>query len=188
MTGETAGEQVARFLYCPYDGTALESDRTHPDGKDLTCRMCSFVDYGNPKPCVAVLIERKARLLLGRRGVDPAKGTWDIPGGFVEPGESAEETVAREVLEETGLHLSEITYLGSIADTYAEASGRRVPTLNLCFAATPSDGPARAASDVDELCWFPPDALPDALAFSHQRKLLDAWRRNPSRPYIAPRP
>jgi len=136
------------------------------------------VDYGNPKPCVAVLIQRGRRLLLARRAIEPAKGMWDIPGGFIEGGESVEKAVKREVLEETALRLKNIQYIGSVADTYADSTVGRIPTLNLCFIGLPRVGREHPGSDVAQLCWFLPDELPrQQLAFSHQQEVLKKWTR-----------
>ena len=162
------------YLFCPYDGVRLVRKRTEHAGDVPTCPKCGFVNYDNPKPCVAVLVERDGRILLVRRGVEPAKGMWDIPGGFIDCDESAEEAARREILEETGLRLTNIRYVASVADIY----GRRdVPTLNLCFAAEVAGGDPKPQSDVVELGWFGPDELPQQLAFRHQEGLLLLWRQ-----------
>ena len=146
---------------------------THPDGRGLpTCGRCGFVNYGNPKPCVAVLIIQQGRLLLARRGVEPAKGMWDIPGGFIDGGETAEEAASREMLEETGLEVRVTQYLGSLSDTYG---AQAEPTLNLCFLAEPSRGLLTPQSDVAELRWFLPAELPSTMAFDHQYQVLRHW-------------
>ena len=142
-----------------------------------TCprRPCGFVDYGDPKPCVAVLIEHDGKLLLARRAVAPAKGKWDIPGGFIDGGESAEDAVRREIEEETGLVPMDIAYVGSVVDSYG---CRKAPTLNLCFRAGVRKPELRARSDVAELRWCAPAQLPAAneMAFAHQPPLLQRWR------------
>lgn len=66
-------------------------------------------------PCVgAVVFDDEGRLLLIRRGHAPAAGLWSIPGGRVEPGETAQQAVVREVLEETGLHITVGIELGTV--------------------------------------------------------------------------
>jgi len=166
---------TAQYTFCPRDGTKLTVTPYQGLRKLPTCSRCGFVDYGNPKPCLAVLVEKDGRLLLGRRGVEPAKGKWDILGGFIEPGETAEAAVAREVLEETGLNVTAIRYLGSEPDIYGDHD---VPTLNLCFSAAPDGESARPASDVAELKWFDRSELPVAMAFVHQDKVVKAWLQN----------
>lgn len=67
-------------------------------------------------PCVgAVALDERGRLLVVRRGRDPGRGLWSIPGGRVEAGESDRAALVREVLEETGLAVSVVRYLGTVA-------------------------------------------------------------------------
>src|SRR5258708_1836973 len=96
------GQSANRYRFCPYDGGELAVHPSKERGRPY-CPNCDFVDYNNPAPCVAILILRTGDVLLARRALDPSKGKWDIPGGFVDAGESAEQTVEREALEETGL-------------------------------------------------------------------------------------
>lgn len=166
--------RLSEYSFCPRDGARLESS-FHSDGRFLpTCGHCGFVDYGNPKPCVAVLITQQGQLLLARRAVEPCKGMWDIPGGFVDHGETAEEAVSREMLEETGLEVRITQYLGSLCDTYG---AREEPTLNLCFVAEPLSGKLVPQSDVEELRWFLPQFLPTTMAFEHQYHILKCWKK-----------
>ncbi|MEY4137173.1 MAG: hypothetical protein RL205_1301, partial [Actinomycetota bacterium] len=64
-------------------------------------------DAGEMIPCVgAVIFDTEGRLCLVRRANEPSKGTWAFPGGRVEPDETAEDAIIREVMEETGLHVT----------------------------------------------------------------------------------
>jgi ADP-ribose pyrophosphatase YjhB (NUDIX family) len=123
---------------------------------------------------VAVVVERDGRLLLARRAVAPAQGLWDLPGGFLEAGETAEAGVHREIREETGLAVRLVRYLGSFPDTYGP---RRLPTLNLAFVVAVASGRPQAASDVAALAWFGPGEIPRPLAFPHQEQVVRAWER-----------
>lgn len=160
------------YRYCPNDGTQLIVEPLGHAGRPW-CRQCGFVHYPNPAPCVAVLIVGNGKLLLSRRGIDPERGRWDIPGGFVEWGESAEEAAYRECEEELSVHVDIVDYLGSIPDVYGP---QNVQTLNMCFVGKISAGDPSPQSDVDELGWFDPDDVPDKLAFAHQHRALD-WLR-----------
>ena len=108
------------------------------------------------------------RVLLGRRAHAPWHGLWGSPGGFCELGEHPTETVAREVLEETGLEVEVGDYLGTWVDVYADdpdESDAGVINVAYYMAALASDTPARVdPAEVSELGWFSLDALPDALA------------------------
>jgi ADP-ribose pyrophosphatase YjhB (NUDIX family) len=122
-----------------------------------------------------VLVEEQGRILLGRRAVEPGKGLWDILGGFIDAGETAEEAARREILEESGLQVRIDRYLGSFPDVYGP---RRLPTLNLGFVAVPTGGTLRAATDIGELRWFAGDELPGVWAFPHQVKMIELWRKD----------
>jgi len=128
-----------------------------------------------PLPGVAVLILKDHTVLLARRRFEPAKGKLDIVGGFIEPGESAEEAAAREVREETDLHVRLTGYLGASPDIYAD---QRRPTLNIGCTAEIVDGNPKPQDDVAELIWFSLDNLPaEEMAFAHQRELLERCRK-----------
>jgi len=141
--------RLSDYRYCPYDGERLIVNDGASAGRGA-CPKCGFTDYQNPKACVAILITKGSEILLARRAIEPAKGQWDIPGGFVEAGESTEDAVIREALEETSLRIRVKQYLGSVPDVYGP---RQVPTVNLCFLAEVLEGEPKPKSDVDALVW-----------------------------------
>jgi 8-oxo-dGTP diphosphatase len=99
----------------------------------------------------AVVRDDAGRLLLIRRGQAPAKGTWSLPGGRVEPGETPAEAAAREVREETGLQVS----VGDLITTVTVMG-----YLIHDFAATVMGGTLSAGDDASEVRWCAPDDLP----------------------------
>lgn len=106
-------------------------------------------------PCVgAIVMDSRSRLLLVRRGQQPARGTWSVPGGRVESGESDAQATAREVLEETGVRV-EVGRLVGTVERNAPAGGVYVIQDYLC---RPSDESAavRAGDDADDAAWFTP--------------------------------
>jgi 8-oxo-dGTP diphosphatase len=153
--------------------------RLDNDGSRAVCRgTCGSTYYANSAPCVSALVEDAAgRLLLARRAVEPYRGLWDPPGGFLEEGEHPVDGLRRELLEETGLRCEPVRFLGAWMDVYGDAPDAAA-TLNLYWTMEVVDGEPVAADDVAELRWFAPDELPgqDALAFTAVGDALAAWR------------
>ena len=115
------------FKYCPECGSAEFHVK---DEKSKRCSDCGFVYYFNASAAtVAFILNAKGELLVCRRAKEPKKGTLDLAGGFIDRFETAEEGVAREVLEETGLEVTETVYQFSLPNTYLY-SGFLVHTLD----------------------------------------------------------
>jgi len=159
------------FQFCPFDGERLEARPGRNEGRP-SCTRCRFVHYANPVPAVAVFIKRGTEVLLVRRAIEPEKGKWDIPGGFVQWDEKVEQTVVRECEEELSVIVDDIKFLGSIPDVYGPF---KTQTINLCFLAAITCGELFPASDVDRLEWFSVDR-PPALAFAHQQQAIALLR------------
>ena len=163
--------------FCPRCGAPLRVVlRPETDHLVQVCPACGRVHYRNAKPCVGVLAMRDGHLLLVRRGIAPFRGHWDIPGGFLEEGESPERGALREVEEETGLTVRLTGLLGFYLDRYPY-QGEQGVTLNIYFLGEVIGGEERPADDAAALGWFPPDQLPRRIAFDHVRKVLEDWRR-----------
>ena len=162
------------WRFCPKCGESIDRD----DGR-VMCQACGFVAYANSAPTAsALVVDGDGRLLMARRGIDPYRGMWDLPGGFLEEGEDPVGALRRELREETGLEIEPLELLGAYVDWYGPERGDSVQaTLNLYWTARPLGGEAHAADDVAELRWFRPDELPGELAFSNLRIVLEAWRR-----------
>lgn len=142
------------------------------------CAQCGRPLYLNSKPCAGALVEREGKVLLVRRGIEPYKGYWDIPGGFLGPGEHPEDGARREILEETGLTVRLGDLLGMWMDRYGPDEEAE-HTLNCYYLATPVGGLERAADDASALGWFGPDELPREIAFGgHAIAVLEAWKRH----------
>lgn len=130
MNKEEERHPLSLFRHCPVCGN---TNFTEKDGKSKRCGECGFVYYFNPGAAtVAVIVNDKDEILTIRRAKEPARGTRDLPGGFCDCGENAEEGVAREVLEETGLNIIHSEYLFSIPNIYMY-SGMEIHTMDLFF-------------------------------------------------------
>lgn len=160
------------YKFCPKCGN--EAERKLPNL--LVCKNCGYNFYLNPASTNAVILENpKGEILLVKRKFEPMKGALDLPGGFVEPGESLEASAIREIKEELGVDLAEIKYFGSYPDEYL-FQGVNIKTLGFVLTAkiglensaalTPSD-------DVSEAQFYKKEALPiQEVAFSSLKQAL----------------
>ncbi|MDR0434462.1 MAG: NUDIX hydrolase [Gracilibacteraceae bacterium] len=98
------------YQYCPHCAAALLPALI--GGRERRrCPRCGFVFWGKSTVGAGGVLTRGDRVLLVRRAIDPGKGRWTIPGGFVEENERAEDAAARETLEETGLRTEAVSLL-----------------------------------------------------------------------------
>lgn len=141
------------FHYCPKCGSDLFEEHNF---KSKHCSNCGFTYYQNPSSATAAFIlNSKGELLVARRGKEPAKGTLDLPGGFVDNDESGEQGIIREIKEETGLDIPEVEYLFSIPNIY-RYSGMDIHTLDMFYLCHVDDNATvLAADDAAELSWVP---------------------------------
>ncbi|MBR2318395.1 MAG: NUDIX domain-containing protein [Bacteroidaceae bacterium] len=153
------------FRFCPKCGSAVFEEN---DFKSKRCGSCGFTYYFNPLAAtVAIITNGKGEMLVATRSKEPAKGTLDLPGGFCDSYETAEEGVAREVLEETGLKVISTHYLFTIPNIY-NYSGMELHTMDMFFRCEVEDCSALVADDdVADLRWVAIDKL-DSSAFGLQ--------------------
>ncbi len=112
-----------------------------------------------------VIVHHKGRILLVKRGFEPYKGMWCLPGGRHEEGERIEETAKREVKEETGLDVELKEILGVYSDPSRDP---RFHALTVVFIAESDTDKAKAGSDAASLEWIEPERInPVELAFDH---------------------
>jgi 8-oxo-dGTP diphosphatase len=126
--------------------------------------------------CVGGVVRDGAgRLLLVRRGHEPAKGTWSVPGGRVEAGESDAEATARELLEETALRVDVGDLVGTV-ERAAPTGGVYVIRDYLCTPAEGADLTAvRAGDDADDAAWFTPEEVTRLVTSPGLVEALTAW-------------
>ncbi len=151
--------------FCPVCGTATQPK---PGDWGVQCPHCGHSAYPHISPAVLALVYDGPRLLLVHK---PEWTTMhSIVAGFVEPNESLEDCVRREVREETGLDVGDVTYQGSQAWPFPHQ-------LMVGFTAKYQSGQiAHEEAELDSAAWFTSDALPDLPpATSLSRQLINAW-------------
>lgn len=162
------------YRFCPLCATPLEPalrfDQIRP-----ACPRCGFIHFQDPKVAVIARVIHEGRVLLVRRAVDPGRGLWSLPGGYMDAGEMPDEALRRELDEEVGLAVE----VGQALDIFplVDMEGDRVGVV-LAFEARAAGSPVlqEAGDDVSEAGWFAPEQVPDPLAFESTQRLLAEWR------------
>jgi 8-oxo-dGTP diphosphatase len=159
--------------FCPLCGNQLEQ-LPHDGRMRLYCRTCDTIHYENPLPATAaVVLDHDEQLLLVKRGMEPGKGKWGLPGGFVELDESPGDGVLRELTEETGLH----GQVDQLIDVVYEDSPFYGPLIIIGYQITPQGGALQAGDDAAEVQYFPLTDLPQVAFGSHQTIINKIARR-----------
>jgi len=169
--------QLPRFLapstirFCPLCAAPLGREAVPPDQREqAVCPACRFVFYLNPKVVAGTIPEQDGRILLTRRAIDPSRGLWTFPGGFVDFGESVTDAALRETFEETGLKVE----LTGLLNVYSYPGA---PVI-IIYRARVTGGTLTSCPENDAIEWRKPSEIPwDALAFPSTREALRAARR-----------
>lgn len=171
----------ARNRFCGLCGGAIEFRRAGYQGH---CLQCGTEHYPRVDPAVIVAVTDGERLLLGRQSGWPA-GRYSVIAGFVEPGETLEQTVAREVLEETGVRVRHSRYLAAQPWPFPGS-------LMLGFAAHAEPDEPRVDDELEDARWFSREDIGAALQrrdganglwlsprISIARSLIEHWYHGP---------
>jgi 8-oxo-dGTP diphosphatase len=153
--------------FCPQCGTPLEIRFLHGHDRPA-CPACAFVYYAGPKVAVGVVISQEGQILLNRRAIDPGKGRWSFPSGYVDLGESTASAAVREVKEETGYDVE----LRGLVGVYSTASR---PVVFVVYAGDVIGGALMPNDEVEEIASFATDDLP-TLAFEHDPQIVRDWQ------------
>ncbi len=161
------------FNYCPSCGA---KDIFFDGIKKFSCKECSFTFFQNIAVAVAVILEYDKKILLTKRAEEPGKGKLDLPGGFVDPKESAEDAVKREIREELKIEIGDLQYLGSFPNIY-EYKDVIYNVCDLFFVsrinALPTDFDR---VEIEELILVNPSEIPiDKFAFESTKKGLSLF-------------
>lgn len=164
---------MEQLRYCGVCGGKLE-ERQVEGQRRLICASCGRISYVNPIPSVVAIIERDGAVLLVKRAVEPGKGYWGLPGGFIETGETVIEAAVREVKEETGLDCRPLDVQGVSSDL----GGFYGDILVVCYLAEVIGGELAAGDDAMDLGFFKRDAIPRLAFRCHAGFLQTFWTRN----------
>jgi ADP-ribose pyrophosphatase YjhB (NUDIX family) len=158
--------------------------RRLPDGdtiERMVCDSCGHIAYDNPKIVVGSVVAHEGQVLMCRRAIEPRRGYWTLPAGFMEHGESAAEGAVREAMEEARAAIS----IDGLLGVY---SIPRIGQVQLMFRARFAGAPAFGVGpESEEVRLYDWDCIPwEAIAFPSVHWVLAAWRANPEGALGAP--
>jgi len=149
--------------HCPRCGLQPQID--YP--RSITCSNCGYGAFYNPKPVAAVIpIDPNGDIVLMRRGFEPRRGHWSLPGGFVDLGETIETAAVREVFEELNLRVQ----ITDLVGVYSRADER---TVVVVYAATTQGTPSVTEEALEVRAFAPIDIPWQELAFWSEHKALN---------------
>ncbi len=162
------------FRYCPFCASPVVEE-VRFNALRPVCPACEFVQFLDPKVAVIALVQHGERVLLIQRAVDPGKGAWSLPGGYMDAGEMPREALQRELQEEVGLP----TRIGELIDIFPMVNGEgdRIGIV-LAFQGEPANSPEIpfVADDAQDAGWFCADDIPKELAFESTETLIKNWK------------
>ncbi len=168
---------MQRKVHCHFCGAILQ--RKFSEGRRrLVCSNCQSTIYENPVPATCVVvIDPRQRVLLVQRSVDPRKGEWCLPGGFIELDESPEEGALRELAEETGL----IGIIDRLLGVCSTPSDQYAGILMVAYLVLQYRGDPVAGDDAQQVAWFTHTDLPPIAFDSHAFFIQTYFRPSVSR-------
>ena len=158
--------------FCPNCGHPL-TDALRFGKERRVCEACGYVHFHDPKVAAVVFVTEGERVLMVKRGVDPQRGKWALPAGYIDYGEDPREAAAREVEEETGLKVR-ITRLIDVLGPDARNEGPA--SIVILFEGEAVGGELGARDDADKAIFLAPEDIPfSEIAFESTRLLLKRW-------------
>lgn len=133
------------------------------------CTNCDRMEFIDPKVVTGVLFTIESEILLIKRNLEPQRGKWTFPAGFVDRGEKVEDAAIREVFEETGY----IVVLDKLVGVYSQEAD---PIILIVYSGHTVGGERTDNSEVQSIQTFPLDKLP-SLAFVRDEKIIDEWTK-----------
>lgn len=156
--------------FCSQCGQALETKFIEAESSErLFCLNCKTISYLNPKVVAGAIVEKDERIFLLCRGIEPQKGAWTYPAGFVELGESVAEGAARETKEEIGLDVK----VGSVVGVYSYSDAGVVVVV---YKAEVIGGKLHTCLETSDVKEFSSSEIPwEQLAFRSTHDALKDW-------------
>lgn len=160
---------MTEYKYCPECTKPLEPKKDNDGVVRPACPSGHFVLYDNPSSATSGLVEHDGKYLIVKRGHEPGKGEWDLPGGFMEGDEPPEQAVHRELKEETGLDVT----IGQLIGAYSAMFHGR-PILSIAYHCTAPSDAVQLSDENPEYKWLPLERFPK-MASDCDQQAIDAF-------------
>lgn len=164
-------------------GADVAFSRRVPTGDSLPrdiCDRCGFIHYVNPKIVVGSVVTHDGKFMLCRRAIEPRRGFWTLPAGFMEQGETTEEGARREAMEEANADIV-------LRDLLAIYNIPRIAQVQIMYRAELKSPSFSAGEESLEVALFEWDEIPwEELAFPSVYWALTQFRSVMDKPFIAP--
>lgn len=161
------------YRFCPVCGHLLHTQVIKSSEPErLVCSHCGYIFYLNPKIAVGTIGTLNGKIILLKRGIEPAYGRWVFPGGYVDRGETVEGAGIRETKEEVNLDVR-------IEDLLNVYSYRGRPVIVIVYAVSVIGGELAAGDEASDVRTFSPEEIPwTELAFPSTRDALQEYIKN----------
>lgn len=154
------------IVYCSRCGAKMITRRVG-DKPRRACPACGFIHFTDPKVGVGVCVVQDGKVLLVRRVMEPERGKWSVPAGFVDAGEDPADVAVRETMEETNLRVA----VEGLIDVFHNPLEQGGASIFILYRARLLDGEMQAGDDADRVGFFPLHALPP-LAFASTKEMI----------------
>jgi len=165
----------------PISGGPISKRVPEGDNRErLVCNICDYIEYDNPKIVTGVVAAKNNRILLCKRDIEPQKGLWTLPAGFLELGESPEQGALREASEEANASIS----IDSLLAIYTIT---RLSMIQLIYRGELMDENVSAGEETQDVGLFSFDNIPwNKLAFPSVSWALNHYHKIKKEKYYAP--
>lgn len=166
------------FQYCPLCATPLNWQFLFGRRRQQ-CPACGWIHFCDPKVGAGALVEQDGKVVLIKRGIEPGKGLWCFPSGFMEYDETPQHAAAREFKEETGFDIA----ITALVDVFYYNSDFRGAGILILYRGQITGGAPTPMDDAAEIQLFGPADLPpaDQIAFASNRLALQQWQAQAER-------
>lgn len=167
---------MTEWNVCPQCGLRLVTHVSEDGGTYPACPEAHYIHYNNPAPTTIGLVEHADMFLILKRGREPQKGKWDLPGGFIEAGEDPTQSMLREIKEETGLDATIVRIIGAFPSVYGDD---QKTIAGIAYHARVASAEVVLSSENTEYQWLSVNDIPE-LAFPDTNQALATFRKNSS--------